>query len=90
MARTAPRHNLTDDPYYSDGMRLVVVLAEHSVVPGQIGVYDWEEPEGPIAAGQSDDAARPVPIDAPSAPPAPRAGTRAGDVREAAAAESPP
>ena len=61
--RSAPRLNLTDDPYYSDGMRLVVVLAQHSVVPTQIGVYNWEEPEGPIAAGQSDDARKPVPID---------------------------
>jgi hypothetical protein len=62
--RVAPRRNLTDDPYYSDGMRLVVVLAPHRVVPTQIGVYDWEEPEGPIAAGQSDDARKPVPLDA--------------------------
>ena len=61
--RSAPRLNLTDDPYYSDGMRLVVVLAQHSMVPTQIGVYNWEEPEGPIAAGQSDDARKPVPID---------------------------
>lgn len=62
--RAAPRRNLTDDAYFSDGMRLVVVLAEHRVVPTQIGVYDWEEPEGPIAAGQSDEARKPVPIDA--------------------------
>lgn len=87
--RDTPRHNLTDDPYYSDGMRLVVVLAQHSVVPTQIGVYNWEEPEGPIAAGQSDDARKPVPIDA-TAPREGAAGPSAGTALELAPAPPSP
>ena len=37
-------------------------LAPNPVAPAQIGAYNWEEPEGPIAEGQSDDARKPVPI----------------------------
>lgn len=63
-SRTAPRRNLTDDPYYSDGMRLVIVLSDHPVEPTAVQVFPWEEPEGPIAEGQSDEARKPVPIPA--------------------------
>jgi hypothetical protein len=70
--RAAPRANLTGDAYYSDGMRLVVVLAQHTVTPAQIGAYDWEQPEGPIAEGQSDDARKPVPLDLSAPVPASR------------------
>jgi hypothetical protein len=66
--RTAPRSNLTDDPYFSDGMRLVVILARAPVDPVRIGSLGWEEPEGPIAQGQSDEARKPVPIGAADAP----------------------
>jgi hypothetical protein len=52
-SRDAPRMNLTGDPFFSDGLRLVVVLAGHAVEPAQIGAFDWEEPAGPIAEGQS-------------------------------------
>jgi hypothetical protein len=68
--RRAPRSNLTGDAYYSDGMRLVVVLAQHTVVPSQIGAFGWEEPEGPIAEGQTDDARKPVPLDVAAPAPA--------------------
>jgi hypothetical protein len=69
--RAAPRFNLVGDPYYSDGMRLVVVFAPHAVAPAQIGAYNWEEPEGPIAMGQSDEARKPVPIVPDKSPSAP-------------------
>lgn len=65
--RKAPRRNLTDDPYYSDGMRVVIVLPDHPVEPAAVQVFAWEEPEGPIAEGQSDEARKPVPIRAESA-----------------------
>jgi LssY C-terminus len=77
--RSAPRYNLTEDPYYSDGMRLVVAIAQHSVPPEQITVYDWEEPEGPIAEGQGDDAGKPVPLDPVAPAPAPASGEGDGD-----------
>jgi hypothetical protein len=32
-ARTAPRHNLTGDPYFTDGLRAVVVFAETPTTP---------------------------------------------------------
>jgi hypothetical protein len=60
--RAQPRANLTDDPYFSDGMRLVVVLSSAPVDPARIGSLGWEEPEGAIAEAQSDDARKPVPI----------------------------
>lgn len=66
--RVQPRRNLTDDPYFSDGMRLVVVLARTPVDPVRIGSLGWEEPEGAIAEAQSDDARKPVPI-GPADPP---------------------
>ena len=65
--RRAPRRNLTDDPYYSDGMRVVIVLPDHPVEPAAVQVFAWEEPEGPIAEGQSDEARKPVPIRAAGA-----------------------
>ena len=69
--RSEPRVNLMGDSFYSDGMRLVVVLAPTPVAPAQIGAYNWEEPEGPIAEGQSDDARKPVPIPPTGARPGP-------------------
>jgi hypothetical protein len=60
--RTSPRANLTDDPFFSDGLRLVVVLPEHPVEPSAVQVFPWEEAEGPIASGQSDEARKPEPI----------------------------
>jgi len=65
--RTAPRKNLTDDLFFSDGMRVVIVLPEHPVEPAAVQLFPWEEPEGPIAEGQSDEARKPVPIGAESA-----------------------
>jgi hypothetical protein len=66
--RTSPRLNLTDDPFFSDGLRLVVVLPEHPVEPAAVQVFPWEEAEGPIASGQSDEARKPEPITDGTAP----------------------
>ncbi len=68
-----PRHNLTDDPYFSDGMRLVVVLATDPVPPDEIRSMRWEQSAAPVAEGQSEAAQRHVrPMSSPGAPVAPR------------------
>lgn len=39
-----PRVNLTDDPYYTDGLRLVVFLGHDPHTPAQIEPLGWERP----------------------------------------------
>lgn len=64
--RTEPRYNLTGDPYFSDGMRLVVVLAPEPVAPDEVRNLMWERSAAPIAEGQSEAAQRHVrPLDPP-------------------------
>ena len=64
-----PRVNLTGDPYHSDGMRLVIILAPEPVPPDEIRSLLWEQSGAPIAAGQSEAAERHVrPIDPAVAP----------------------
>lgn len=61
-----PRRNLTGDPYHSDGLRLVVMLAPQPVPPDQIRSLRWEQSAAPIAEGQSEAARRNVrPLDPP-------------------------
>jgi hypothetical protein len=68
--REQPRHNLTGDPYLSDGMRLVVFLAPDPLPPEQTRNLSWERSAAPIAEGQSEAARRnvrpiePAPADA--------------------------
>jgi hypothetical protein len=66
-----PRFNLTGDPYFSDGMRLVVILAPRPVPPEEIRSLLWERSAPPIAEGQSEAARGNVrPLDtAPGEPP---------------------
>ena len=62
--RDKPRVNLTDDPYFSDGMRLVLVLTREPVAPHAIRNLMWERSAAPVAEGQSDAAdrnVRPIP-----------------------------
>jgi len=40
----APRHNLTGDPYFTDGYRLVLWVSSKPVDIAEIGVVDWERP----------------------------------------------
>lgn len=64
--REQPRYNLTGDPYFSDGMRLVLILTPEPVAPDQIRSLMWEQSAAPIAEGQSDAAQRHVrPVGAP-------------------------
>ncbi len=39
-----PRHNYTNDPYYTDGLRLLLFLSEKEITYDKIFWYDWEEP----------------------------------------------
>lgn len=39
-----PRYNYTDDPYYTDGLRLVLFLTDDDIAYDRIHWYDWEEP----------------------------------------------
>jgi hypothetical protein len=55
-----PRHNLTGDPYMSDGMRLVVFLAPEPVAPEQVRNLSWERSAAPVAESQSEAARRNV------------------------------
>lgn len=63
-ARDRPRFNLTGDPYFSDGLRLVVILAPEPVPPDRIRNLRWEQSAAPIAEGQSEAAEKNVrPLD---------------------------
>ncbi len=48
-----PAANLTDDPYFSDGMRLVVVLALFPQPLVKVRNLGWEHTMPPVAEGQS-------------------------------------
>ena len=39
-----PRMNLTDDPYYTEGLRLVVFLGTEPHLPGRNRIPAWERP----------------------------------------------
>lgn len=58
--RDAPRLNLTDDPYFSDGMRLVLIIASEPVAVSKIRNLMWERSAAPVAEGQSSGANRNV------------------------------
>jgi hypothetical protein len=64
-----PRFNLTGDAYYSDGMRLVLILAREPVRPEQVRSLRWEQSAAPIAEGQTEAARRNVrPIEEQESP----------------------
>jgi hypothetical protein len=48
-----PRRNLTDDTYFTDGLRLVVLLADEPVPPERARNLHWEEAAGPIVPQQA-------------------------------------
>jgi hypothetical protein len=41
----SPRHNLTGDPYFTDGLRLVMWIASEPTDLENIGYEDWVDPE---------------------------------------------
>jgi hypothetical protein len=46
---SAPRRNLTGDPYYTDGLRAVVFLSNQTTPLKDIGRLTWEAPQPPLA-----------------------------------------
>lgn len=57
-SREDPSFNLTGDPYFSDGMRLVVMLSPYPLSYEEISNLRWERSLAPIAEGQSEAAER--------------------------------
>lgn len=55
-----PARNLTDDPYFSDGMRLVVMLSSQPVPYDRVRSLLWERSGSPMVAGQTEAALRNV------------------------------
>ena len=39
-----PRHNLTGDPYFTDGLRVVIELSAEAVKPTAVRIIEWETP----------------------------------------------
>lgn len=54
--REEPAINLTDDPYFSDGLRLVVVVSPDPIPYERVSSFVWEESAAPVAEGQTDAA----------------------------------
>ena len=49
VPREAPRANLTDDPYFTDGLRLVVMLSPGGIVPPEKAVFlEWRNSDDPL------------------------------------------
>jgi len=51
--RSAPRQNLTGDPYFTDGLRLIMFFDKRPTTLGEIEMLDWERisgmpPTGPL------------------------------------------
>jgi len=40
----APRGNLTGDPYFTDGLRIVLFLSEERVAIDRLDFIEWEVP----------------------------------------------
>ncbi|VGO15421.1 hypothetical protein PDESU_04004 [Pontiella desulfatans] len=41
--RDAPRRNLTGDPYFTDGQRLIVIFSPETVPPDDLHILEWPE-----------------------------------------------
>jgi hypothetical protein len=41
--KDAPRHNLTGDPYFTDGLRLVTILSHEMVHPDDMHILEWAD-----------------------------------------------
>jgi hypothetical protein len=55
---TQPARNLTGDPYFSDGMRLVIMLSPDPVPYARVRSLLWEQSAAPVAEGQTEAAGR--------------------------------
>jgi len=57
-----PRHNLGGDPYFTDGLRAVIILSDEAVSYDEIEFLDWEVPPKIHKGGDGSDTASPVRI----------------------------
>jgi hypothetical protein len=48
VPRDKPRGNLTGDPYYTDGARVVLFLSEERTPPDRVHLLDWLENGEPL------------------------------------------
>lgn len=58
--REAPRYNYTRDPYYTDGLRVVLVLGDARYAMDELEFLPWEQPPviRDIEIGGKSDGAR--------------------------------
>ena len=62
--RSEPAYNLTSDPYFSDGLRLVVILSPNPVPYDEVNNLLWEQSMPSTIEGQTEAAEKNVrPID---------------------------
>ena len=50
---TRPHRNLTGDPYFTDGLRAVLVFERRPVALGETEVFEWERPGGAAIDAQA-------------------------------------
>jgi hypothetical protein len=53
--QSAPRENLTTDPYYTNGLRCVQIFDSKPTSLTQIEILPWDSPGGGIVPGESTD-----------------------------------
>lgn len=58
-----PQHNLTEDPYFSDGLRLVLSISPTPTAVEDVRNFGWEQNTAPMAFSQSEHGRRPRPLD---------------------------
>jgi len=56
--RENPAVNLANDPYFSDGLRLVIALSTHPRPYHEVRSMRWEQSAAPMAEGQTESAER--------------------------------
>jgi hypothetical protein len=56
-----PGHNLTDDPYFTDGLRLVVWVSRQPVPPEASIDLDWNDSADPALEGKGESRLVPAP-----------------------------
>jgi hypothetical protein len=54
--RDQPRRNLTDDPYFTDGMRMAIDISSTPVPAWKAVNLEWNESTDPIREGKGEDA----------------------------------
>jgi hypothetical protein len=56
--REEPALNLSKDPYFSDGLRLVIALSSHPLPYHEVRSMGWEQSSAPMVESQSESAER--------------------------------